>query len=112
LFLCVGSIAVGEISTEVYLADGETPWELADPNVPFVYRDITVGTKLTIVVSSDTVGIWSGLLQIAGDDRDFGVISARDFNDVTHEWEGSHLEAAGASAAVRRSANSFRISFL
>ena len=104
--VCVGSIAIGEVSTTVYLADGETPLELADPNVPFVYRDIMVGTKLTIVVRSDSTGNWSGSLQIVGDDRDFGVISARDFNDVTRDWEGSHLEAAGASAGVYRSAGS------
>ena len=96
LFLCVASIATGEVSTTVHLADGNTPLELADPNVPFVYRDIMVGTKLTIVVSSDTAeSPWSGKLQIAGTDWDYGAISARDYNDVTLDWEGSHLEAAG-----------------
>jgi len=101
LFLCVGSIATGEVSTTVYLADGSTPLELADPNIPFIYRDIMVGTKLTIIVSSDAgESLWSGRLQIDGTDRDYGAISARDYNDVTRDWEGSHLEAAGIGAKV------------
>jgi hypothetical protein len=111
LLLCVGSVATGEVSTTVYLADGSTPLELADPNVSFVYRDIMVGTKLTIVVSSDTAeSPWSGKLQIAGTDRDYGAISARDYNDVTLDWEGSHLEAAGIGAKVFRSASVLGIS--
>ena len=111
LFLCVGSIATGEVSTTVYLADGNTPLEWADPNVPFVYRDIMVGTRLTILVSSDANGVWLGYLRIAGADRDYGAISARDYNDVTRDWEGSHLEAAGIGAEVTRNANSLRTSF-
>lgn len=71
-----------------------------------------VGTKLTIVVSSDTdESLWTGKLQIAGTDRDYGAISARDYNDVTRDWEGSHLEAAGIGAAVDRNADSFATSF-
>ena len=101
MLFCVSSIATGEVSTTVYLADGNTPLEWADPNAPFIYRDIMVGTKLTIVVSSDTAeDLWSGKLQIAGTDRDYGAISARDYNDVTLDWEGSHLEAAGIGAKV------------
>ncbi|MHC4115951.1 MAG: hypothetical protein ACYSWO_00440 [Planctomycetota bacterium] len=65
-----------------------------------------VGTKLTIIVSSDTAEGWSGKVRIAGTDRDYGAISARDYNDVTHDWEGSHLEAAGVGAGVDRSASS------
>ena len=70
-----------------------------------------VGTKLTIVVSSDANEVWDGKLQIAGTDRDYGAISARDYNDVTHEWEGSHLEAAGLWAKVTRTANYLATSF-
>ena len=96
----------------VYRADGMTPLELADPNVPFIYQDIMVGTKLTIVVSSDTAERnWHGKLKIVGTDRDYGEISARDYNDVTREWEGSHLEAAGVEAKVTRTANYLTTSF-
>ncbi len=112
LILAFSSISMGAVWTTVYLADGTTPLELADPNVPFVYRDIMVGTKLTIVVSSDSAeSLWFGKLQIAGTDREYGAISARDYNDVTLDWEGSHLEAAGIGAEVTRTANYLRTSF-
>jgi hypothetical protein len=112
LLLGFSSIAAGEVSTTVYLADGMTPLELADPNIPFIYRDIMIGTKLTIVVSSDAAErSWSGRLQMAGADRDYGVISARDYDDVTLDWEGSHLAAAGVGAGVDRNASSIGTSF-
>ena len=95
------SVARGNVSTRVCLANGYTPLPLADPNIPFVYRDIMVGTKLTIIVDSDIAERWSGGLFIAGTDRNYGVLSARDYNDTTHDWEGSHLEAASDRARVR-----------
>jgi len=60
-----------------------------------------VGTKLTIIVDSDIAERWSGGLFIADPDRDYGVLSARDYNDTTLDWEGSHLEAASDRARVR-----------
>jgi hypothetical protein len=93
--------AIAEVSTRVCLADGNTPLELADPCIPFVYRDIMVGTKLTIIVSSDAAGLWDeGGLFIADPYRDYGLLSARDFNDLTLDWEGSRFEAAGKGARV------------
>ncbi|MHC4331751.1 MAG: hypothetical protein ACYSWW_26915 [Planctomycetota bacterium] len=65
-----------------------------------------VGTKLTIIISSDANESWSGALQIQGTDRDYGAISARDYNDVTLDWEGSHSKAAGVWAKVHYSASS------
>ena len=56
LTLVFSSIAAGEVSTRVCLSDANTPLELADPNIPFVYRDIMVGTKLTIIVDSNIAG--------------------------------------------------------
>lgn len=100
LFLAMSSVAAGEVSTRVCLADGNTPLEWADPNVPFVYRDIMVGTKLTIIVSSNMPEFWNGDLYIAGTDRDYGVLAGRDFSTITLDWEGSHLEAAGDLAFV------------
>ncbi|MCJ7729293.1 MAG: hypothetical protein MUO27_05395, partial [Sedimentisphaerales bacterium] len=62
------SVVVGavkeNISTRVYFRDSNTPLELADPNVPWVYRDIMVGTRLTIIVDSNASGSWSGGLLI------------------------------------------------
>jgi len=102
-FLSMPLIATAKVTTRVCLADGNTPLELADPNVPYVYRDIMVGTKLTIIVSSDTSGSWgqdgSGLY-IRTSDIGYGVLSGRDYNDTTHDWAGSRFEAAGSKARV------------
>lgn len=101
LFLGLCSVAAAEVSTRVCLADGNTPLEWADPNVPFVYPDIMVGTRLTIIVSSDMPEVWNGGLYIPRTHRDYGVLSARDLNEITLDWEGSHFEAAGDEAAVK-----------
>jgi len=94
-------ITMGEVSATVYLSDANTPLEWADPNVPFVYRDIMVGTKLTIIVSSDANDSWSGGLVVTGPDIGYAVLSARDYNDVIPFCEGSVLEAAGDGAIAR-----------
>jgi hypothetical protein len=66
LFFSMASAVVGEVSTRVCEADG---------NTPFDGRDIMVGTWLTIIVSSDTGGYWPGDLAIAGTNRDYGFLS-------------------------------------
>ncbi len=101
VLLSISSLAAAKVSVRVYLADGNTPLEPADANTPFVYRDIMVGTKLTIIVASNIGGEWSGGLYIDGIDRDYGVLSARGHNDTTRDWEGSRFEAAGQRARVR-----------
>jgi len=100
IFLNIASVLKGEVSVRVCLADGNTPLEFADPNIPFVYRDIMVGTRLTIVVSSDTEGSLSAELAILGEDLDYGMLSARDFNEITLDWAGSRFPAAGDRARV------------
>jgi len=100
LFLDMASMAMGEVSTRVCLADGNTPLELADPNIPVIYRDIMVGTKLTIIVESNIAEYWDGGLFITGTDRDYGVLSGRDYNDTTFDWKGSRFEAVGDEARV------------
>jgi hypothetical protein len=100
LFFGVVPLAVGGVSTKVCMADGETPLPLVDPNMPHVYRDIMVGTKLTIIVSSDAGGYWSGKLAITGQDRDYGFLSARDYNETTLDWAGSRFPAASNRARV------------
>ena len=72
----------------------------ADGNTPFDGRDIMVGTKLTIIVSSDSAGYWSGALTIEGTNLNYGVLTARDYNENTYDWEGSRFEAAGTGARV------------
>jgi hypothetical protein len=87
LSLGVVSIAAGEVSVTVYLSDGNTPLALVDPNIPHVYRDIMVETKLTIIISSDTNDYWIGDLFITGENRYYGVLTA-----------ASSLPAAGEGA--------------
>lgn len=100
LFFGATSVALGEVSSRVYLTDCNSPLELADPNIPFVYRDIMVGTKLTIIVDSNAGGEWGSDLAIEGQYMDYGLLSARDYNDITGDWEGSRFEAVGYLARV------------
>ena len=83
LLFAMTSVAAGEVSTRVCRADGLTPGP-EDPN-------IMVGTKLTIIVSSDagSVDPYPVDLLIMGDDRDYGVLSA-----------GMGLPDAGGGAMV------------
>ena len=91
LFFGMTSVAMGEVSTRICEANGQTSFD---------GRNIMVGTKLTIIVSSDTGEYWVGDLAIRGADRDYGVLSARDFNETTDDWKGSRFEAAGDGARI------------
>ena len=84
-----------DISVRVCLADGNTPLELADPCVPWVYRDIMVGTRLTIIVDSNADGAWSGGLYIPGTDHDYGRLYCKGLG-----CEYSVLPAAGGASVV------------
>jgi hypothetical protein len=61
-------MAAGQISLKVCQADGETPFDCND--------DIMVGTRLALVISSDSNDYWSGGLFIAGQERAFGTLTA------------------------------------
>ena len=101
LFLGMASVAAGEVSVRVCLADGNTPLPPVDYNFPYIiYPDIMVGTKLTIIVDSNIAEYWSGALAVADANMDYGLLSARDYNDITHDWEGSRFPAAGVEAKV------------
>jgi hypothetical protein len=95
------SVVVGavkeNISTRVYFRDSNTPLELADPNVPWVYRDIMVGTRLTIIVDSNASGSWSGGLLIQRPELDYGDLYCRGT-----DCEDSILPDAGDMASVNR----------
>lgn len=89
----------GEISTTVFLADGNTPLEIVDPNIPHVYRDIMVGTKLKIIISSDTNEYWEGgSLGIEDVNLRYGLSAIGP--EISDDWSGSHLPAAGYPAKV------------
>jgi hypothetical protein len=99
--ILMSSVAMGYKSVRVCLSDGDTPLELADPCVPWVYRDIMVGTHLTIIVDSNEDGLWDyGEVSIWDANRNYGVLSGRDYNEATHNWEGSRFPAAGDDAKV------------
>lgn len=87
LFLGMASVASGEVSTRVCLADGNTPFPPIDPNFPHVYPDIMVGTKLTIIIDSNVAEDWSGGLFIPDEDKDYGIL-----------WGAICLPAAGDGA--------------
>jgi hypothetical protein len=95
--------ARGIVKTTVYRADGTTPLELTDPN-NYIYRDIMVGTKLTLIVDSNVggLGYWASDLTVEGGDVNYGQLFARDFNENNEDYEGSHFEAAGPEAVVWR----------
>ncbi len=109
LAMLIGSLAssvLGGVSARLYRADETTPLPWADPNVPDVYRDIMVGTRLTLFVGSDTPrSFWSGGLWMSWDDWDKGILAGRGYSynnksNRTFNFEGSILEAAGEYAWV------------
>jgi hypothetical protein len=100
ILLIMASAASGEVSTRVQLMDSNLPLEPADPCIPYIYQDIMVGTRLSIIVSSDTGGYWNGGLLIADANRNYGVLSGRDYNDITMDYEGSRFPAANVWARV------------
>ena len=99
LIFATATVCTGEVFPQVYLADSNTPLPLRDPNIPFVYQDIMVGTKLTIIVDSNVAEYWNGSLAIADANMDLGVLSAREPQNEG-DWKGSHLLAAGKEGAV------------
>jgi hypothetical protein len=101
LFFLSGTLHA-TVTSKVLLADANTPLGLADPNVLGVYKDIMVGTHLTIIISSDTGGEeWLGDLLIGEPYLGKGLLSARDYNDITtKDWQGSRFPAAGKEARV------------
>jgi hypothetical protein len=97
LTLVLGTVttSVAQVTLEVYEADGETPFDCND--------DVMVGTKLALVVSSDSNDYWSGGLFIAGQDRLLGTLAGRglDPNDPNaRDHSDSHYEDAGDFAIV------------
>jgi hypothetical protein len=101
LFSFLSGTIQATVTSKVFLADANTPLEQADPIVPGVYRDIMVGTHLTIIISSDTGGEdWGGELLIGDPYLGKGLLSARDYNDITWDWQGSRFPEAGKNACV------------
>ncbi|MDI6449258.1 hypothetical protein [Anaerobaca lacustris] len=109
----LGSTVAAGVSAHVFLGDEATPLALADPNVPGVYRDIMVGTRLVIIVTSDMASGWDGALWLSRANLDTGVISARGDNPAApfFSYEGSCLPSAGTNALVTAAADARGLSF-
>ncbi|MCK4886860.1 MAG: hypothetical protein KAS96_05690 [Planctomycetes bacterium] len=76
----VTSLVRSEVTTEIFLADSNSPVE---------YQEIMVGTKLAIVVSSDSAEYWDGSIALMGESVNKATL-----------FDGQALEAAGPMAEV------------
>ena len=97
LFFSIASAAFGKVSARAYRADGNTPLEPVNVDIPFKYQDIMVGTRLTIIIDSNVIEEWSGSLIIEDDDVNDGELFGRG-SDLG--YPNSCLEAAGVGAEV------------
>ncbi len=100
-------VAAAKVWVTVYQHDGKTPLAV-DADHPNVFREIMVGTRLTLVVSSDTGEDWLGTLLLSGDDVNDARLSGRGLTPPAPgspfrlpTYEDSSLNAAGTKAYVR-----------
>jgi hypothetical protein len=96
--LALSSILQAEVRMKVYRCDEKTPLVPIDPNHPGVYGDIMVGTKLTVVVCSDSNKEFSGFLEFLTD----GVTSlaGRGYDPMLMTYVDSPLPASGEDSYV------------
>jgi hypothetical protein len=100
-------LAMAKVWTTVYRYDEKTPLGVidgnhpVDANHPTIYRDIMVGTHLVIVISSDTVVPWSGMLRLSREDANELTLSGRGYDPGSGNYVGSCLEAAGMDVIVQ-----------
>lgn len=92
------SMAQAKVWTTVYRCDEKTPLVAVDPNHPTLYRDIMVGTHLVIVVSSDAVQEWWGILGSSADGH--MSLTGRGYDPEGMTYADSVLPAAGEYAYV------------
>lgn len=100
----VAPLVAANVWTTVYRCDEMTPLAAVDPNHPGIYRDIMVGTRLVIVVSSDTGGYWLGHLRFSWDNAEYAKLGGKGLTVVPEvdipDYRNSCLEAAGEGAKV------------
>ncbi|NLZ04487.1 MAG: hypothetical protein GXY19_04905 [Phycisphaerae bacterium] len=94
------SAASAMVTARVCLADEVTPLAPADPNVPEVYRDIMVGTRLTIFITSDTAKPCRVKFWLSWETERQGALSPRGYDESIGNYVGSCLPAAGERALV------------
>jgi hypothetical protein len=94
---------LAKVWTTVYRCDEVTPLPAVDPNHPALYRDIMVGTRFAIVISSDRGEQWYGGLMLSLDDAKYASLSGRGCVPSLSgalECIGSCLAAAGKRASA------------
>ena len=91
-------ISVAQISLNVYEHDEITP---------LGRRDIMVGSKVALIVTSDANDYWSGGLFIRGQDRALATLYGRDSDPNIRDYTRSHYPAAGDMARVTAWKDSF-----
>jgi len=99
-FLLIPNIAIGEVSTKVYLRDSNellVPVEVNTASQYIDYGQIMAGTELSIVVDSNEPNYWSGKLLIEEEQRNYGELYAR---GEFWPYEESCFEAAGPFAYI------------
>lgn len=101
-------IAAAQVWVTVYQHDGKMPLGAVDANHPDVYRDIMVGTRLTLVISSDAARGWGGYLWLSWDDTPYAKLSGRGYTPPRPgspikygTYQDSCLDAAGTGAMVK-----------
>jgi len=95
------STSLAGVRASIYRADEVTPLPWADPNIPDVYQDIMVGTRLTIFIESDAPeSAWSGGLSLSWEDWDKGIIEGRGYNEDSRNYDASVLPASGSKTLV------------
>ena len=103
IVVLLSAVVSAEVSVSVYRPDGRTPLGPVEPNLIKVYPDIMVGTRLALVVHSDTPGYWWGGLLLTWNNWVVGNVSARGESSGLPElsYEESVLPAAGTAALVQ-----------
>jgi len=98
LVLFIVPISTAQITLKLYEPDDVTPIDGID---------IMVGSKMSLIVSSDANDYWSGGLFIRGQDRALATLYGRDSDPNIRDYTKSHYPAAGSMAKVTKWTDSY-----
>ena len=100
-------VAAARVWVSVYQPDGKTPLAAVDTNHPNIYREIMAGTRLTLVIRSDSDEYWAGSLLLSWVDAPYARLSGRGDPVLapravvrTPSYAESSLDAAGTGAVA------------
>lgn len=83
--------AIAKVTLNVYESDGQTLFD---------GRNITVGTDLKLIVTSDANDFWSGGLFIGDENRDIAVLTGSGKDPNSRDYSNNHFAEAGPEAYV------------